>query len=113
MHELGILSSLVHTVEGIVRDEGLTEVEKIVIEVGELSGIVPRYIEQCYPAAVYKTFMEKTALELVVIPGIVKCRGCELVFNAIRSDLRCPGCGGQDLEILSGNDMIVREIVCR
>lgn len=113
MHELGILSALVHTVEGIVQDEGLTEVEKIVIEVGELSGIVPRYIEQCYPAAVYKTFMEKTALELVVVPGIVNCRGCGQVFNAAENDLFCPGCGGQDLDILSGNDMIVREIVCR
>ncbi len=113
MHELGILSALVHTVEGIVQDEGLTEVEKIVIEVGELSGIVPRYIEQCYPAAVYKTFMEKTALELVIVPGIVNCRGCGQVFNAAANDLFCPGCGGQDLDILSGNDMIVREIVCR
>lgn len=113
MHELGILSSLVHTIEGIVQEEGLTEVEKVVIEVGELSGIVPRYIEQCYPAAVYKTFMEKTELELVAVPGIVKCRDCGLVFNAAANDLRCPDCGGQNLEILEGNDMIVREIVCR
>ena len=101
MHELGILSSLVHTIE------------KIVIEVGELSGIVPRYIEQCYPAAVYKTFMEKTALELVTVPGIVKCRDCWLVFNAAANDFRCPDCSGQNLEILEGNDMIVKELVCR
>lgn len=113
MHELGILSSLVHTVEGIVKDEGLTEVEKIVIEVGELSGIVPHYIEQCYPAAVYKTFMESTALELIVVPGIVKCRSCGRVFNATANDLLCPDCGGQQIEILGGNDMIVSEIVCR
>jgi hydrogenase nickel incorporation protein HypA/HybF len=113
MHELGILSSLVCTVEEIVQDEGLTEVEKIVIEVGELSGIVPRYIEQCYPAAVYKTFMEKTALELVVVPGIVKCRECGCIFNAVSNDLRCSDCDGQNLEILGGNDMIVKEIVCR
>lgn len=113
MHELGVLNALVHTVEGIVREEGLTEVEKIVIEVGELSGIVPRYIEQCYPAAVYKTFMERTALELVVVPGIVKCRECGRVFNAAANDLSCPDCSGQNLEILEGNDMIVREIVCR
>lgn len=113
MHELGVLSALVQTVEGIVHKEGLTEVEKIVIEVGELSGIVPRYIEQCYPAAVYKTFMEKTKLEMIIVPGIVKCRSCGQIFNAVESDLRCPACSGQDLEILSGNDMIVSEIVCR
>lgn len=113
MHELGILNSLVHTIEGIVREEGLTEVEKIVLEVGELSGIVPRYIEQCYPAAVYKTFMEKTELALVAVPGIVKCRGCGQVASVKADDLRCPHCGGQRLEILGGNDMVVREIVCR
>jgi len=113
MHELGIINALVHTIEGIVKDEGLTEVEKVVIEVGELSGIVPRYVEECYPAAVYKTFMEKTALELTVVPGIVKCRCCSKVFNAVAADLRCPDCGGQNLEILGGNDMIVTQIVCR
>ena len=112
MHELGVISALVNTVERLVHDEGLTEVEKIVIEVGELSGIIPHYIEQCYPAAVYKTFMEKTALELITVPGIVKCRDCGLVFNAAGNDLRCPDCGAQDLEILGGNDMVVREIVC-
>ena len=113
MHELGILSSLVHTIEKIVKDEGLTEVEKIVIEIGELSGIVPVYIERCYPAAVYKTFMEKTELELIVVPGIVKCSDCQRIFNAVASDLRCPGCSGRNLEILSGNDMIIKEIVCK
>ncbi len=113
MHELGILSSLVHTIDGIVKKEGLTEVEKVVIEVGELSGIVPRYLEQCYPAAVYKTFMENTELELITVPGIVKCRECELVFNAAANDLCCPGCSGQNFEILEGNDMVVKEIVCR
>lgn len=113
MHELGILSALVNTIEGIIKKERLTEVEKIVIEVGELSGIVPRYVEQCYPAAVYHTFMEKTVLELIVVEGIVKCRGCGLVFHAVKHDFSCPDCTGQDLEILMGNDIIVKELVCR
>jgi hydrogenase nickel incorporation protein HypA/HybF len=113
MHELGILSALVRTVEKIVQDEGMTEVEKIVIEVGELSGIVPRYLEECYPAAVYKTFMEETALALVVVPGIVKCRDCGLVFHALEHDLCCPDCEGKNLDILGGNDILVSEIVCR
>lgn len=112
MHELGILSALVRTIEGIMQDEGLTKVDKIIIEIGELSGIVPQYIKQCYPAAVYKTFMEKTILELVVVPGLVKCRSCGRIFNAVINDLRCPDCIGQDLEILKGNDMIVKEITC-
>ncbi len=113
MHELGILNSMIHTLERTVREEGLTSVDKIVIEVGELSGIVPSYLEKSWPAARYKTFMENTELEMIVIPGIVKCRTCGRVFNAVDNDLHCPDCGGQDLEILEGNDMVIKELACR
>lgn len=113
MHELGIINAMVKTIERVVKDEGLTEVDTLVLEVGELSGVVPRFLEECYPAAVYKTFMEHTKLQLDVVPGIVRCRACGREFNAMRHDLRCPGCGGQDMEILGGNDLIIKEIVCR
>jgi len=112
MHELGVLNSMVHTIENIIKEQHLTKVHKLVIEVGELSGIVPRYLEQCFPAATYKTFMEETQLELIIIPGIVKCRSCGRVFNAIYSDLSCPNCSSLDMEILEGNDIIIKKIEC-
>lgn len=111
MHELGILNAMVHTIEDTLADEDYTAVEKIVVEVGELSGIVPRYLEECWPAARYKTSMENTQLELRVVPGMVKCRDCGRVFNGVAEDLACPGCGSSDMEMLSGNDMIITEIV--
>ncbi|SEW26656.1 hydrogenase maturation nickel metallochaperone HypA [[Clostridium] fimetarium] len=113
MHELGVLNSMVHTIERIINEQDLTEVQKLVIEVGELSGIVPRYLEQCWPAAAYKTFMENTELELIIIPGIVKCRSCGRVFNAVYSDLSCPNCESTQMDILEGNDIMIKEIVCR
>lgn len=112
MHELGLISAMVKSIEQIVREQGLHEVKKIVLEVGELSGVVPRYMEACYPAAVYKTFMENTVLDLETIPGIVRCRSCGKEFNAMAHDFACPDCGGQDMEILSGNDVLIKEIQC-
>ena len=38
MHELGILSAMVKTIEKIAETENLEKIEKIVLEVGELSG---------------------------------------------------------------------------
>ena len=96
MHELGILDAMIHTIEDVVREEGAEEVERIVLEVGELSGVVPRYLEECWPAARYKTSMEETELEVCVVPGIVKCRDCGSVFNAMGSDMRCPKCEDGD-----------------
>ena len=44
MHEVGIISSLVKTIEKMIQEEGMTEVQRVVLEVGELSGIVPEYL---------------------------------------------------------------------
>ena len=112
MHELGLISAMVKSIEVIVQEQGLHEVKKIVLEVGELSGVVPRYMEACYPAAVYKTFMENTVLELETIPGIVRCRRCGREFNAAAWDFSCPDCHSLDMEILSGNEVLIKEILC-
>lgn len=112
MHELGVISSMVKSIERIVKEEGCTQVQKIVLEVGELSGVVPHYMEVCFPAAVYKTFMEDCVLEMETIPGIVRCKDCGREFNAVAQDFMCPDCQGHDMEILSGNDVMIKEIVC-
>lgn len=112
MHELGVISAMVKTIEDIIHEQGLTQVHKLVLEVGELSGIVPRYMEACYPAAVYKTFMEDCVLEMETIPGIVRCKDCGREFNATAQDFTCPDCGSQDMEILAGNDVLIRELQC-
>jgi len=111
MHELGILSAIVKTVMDIMAKEGLTAVEKIVLQVGELSGVLPHYVEECYPAAVYKTPLEKTKLEMEVLPGIVRCKACGEEFSGVQFNLKCPKCGSENLEALTGRELIIKEIL--
>ena len=111
MHELGILSSMLKTLDQIMVDENLTHIEKIVLRVGEISGVVPAYIEECFPAAVYKTKYENMKLEMEVAPGIVRCNKCNEKFNAYQHDLKCPKCGSQDLFPLSGREFLIKEII--
>ena len=44
MHEVGIISSMLKTIEKVMEQENLTTVETIVLQVGELSGVVPHYM---------------------------------------------------------------------
>lgn len=110
MHELGVITSVIKTLEGIMIEEKLTHIEKIVLQVGELSGMVPHYIEECFPAAVYKTKFEDLKMEMEVVPGIVRCNKCGEEFNAYRHNLKCPKCRAEDLEALSGRQFIIKEI---
>ncbi len=112
MHEVGIISSMLRTIEQIMEDEGLSRVEKIVLQVGELSGVVPHYMEECFPAAVYKTRFQDTKMEMEIIPGLVQCENCNQRFNAYAHDLRCPDCGNNErLTALSGQELMIKEIV--
>ena len=111
MHELSIISALVKTVEQIMQQEGLTQVETIVLQVGELSGVVPHFVEECYPAAVYQTSLEQTKLKMEIIPGIVRCQDCGEEFSGYQFNLKCPKCGSERLDALSGREFILKEIV--
>ena len=111
MHEVGIISSMLKTIEEVMEQEQLTKVEKIVLQVGELSGVLPHYMEICFPAAVYQTQFQDTKLELDVVEGIAKCKRCGLEFNGLKYDLTCPDCGNRDeFERLSGSELIIKEI---
>lgn len=111
MHEVGIISSMLKTIEAVMEEERLTKVEKIVLQVGELSGVLPRYMEECFPAAVYKTRFQDTKLELDIVPGIARCDCCGEEFNGLRYDMICPGCGNRErFTRLSGDELIIKEI---
>lgn len=111
MHEVGIISAMLKTIEGVMEEENLTRVEKIVLQVGELSGVLPHYMRECYPAAVYKTRFQDTKLELDIVPGIARCLVCGEEFNGLKYDLTCPKCGNRDkFERLSGHELIIKEI---
>ena len=69
MHELGILYHIVEKVQKVVEDNQLVEVEAIVLQVGEQSGVIPKYLHNCFPAAVDGTMMENTVLEVEEIRG--------------------------------------------
>ena len=111
MHELGIVMHIAESVIEVMKEEELTEVQKIVLQVGELSSVIPRYLEECYPAAVDGTVLEKTKLEIEILPGNARCKDCGEIFNLIKNKRICPKCGADHWELLSGTEFNLKEII--
>lgn len=111
MHELGVVIEVVKTVENFAKKNGVTKIDKIVLQIGELSSMIPKYIEACYPAAVDGTTMEETKLEIEILPGNGICKACNKVFNFIQTKGKCPICGSKDNEIISGKEFMIKEIL--
>lgn len=111
MHEIGVMIEVVKMVENFARENKVTKIEKLVLQIGELSPMIPRYIEECYPAAVYGTSLEETKLEIEILPGNGICKDCNKVFNLIENKNKCPHCGSRNWEILCGKEFMIKEIV--
>jgi hydrogenase nickel incorporation protein HypA/HybF len=60
---------IVEKVQKVMADNALTEVEAIVLQVGEQSAVIPKYLQACYPAAVDGTPLAQTSLEIEIIDG--------------------------------------------
>jgi len=111
MHELGIMIEVVKTVENFARNNGVSKIDTLVLQIGELSPVVPRYIEECYAAAIDGTSLQDTRLKIEILPGNGICKGCNQVFNILEYKKKCPKCAGSDWEILCGREFMIKEIV--
>ncbi len=113
MHELGVVIEVVRTVLDFAERNGVTRIETVVLQMGELSSMVPKYIEDCYPAAVYGTKMQDTTLRIEILPGNALCGACGKVFNLLRNAGGCPACGSEEWELLGGKEFMIKEIAAR
>jgi len=111
MHELGVVIEVVKTVENFAKKNGVTKIDKLVLQIGELSSMIPNYIKACYPAAVDGTLMEETKLEIEILPGNGICKECNTVFNFLHSKGKCPKCGSNNNEVISGKEFMIKEIL--
>jgi len=110
MHELGICDAILKTVDGIAKEEELLCVRKVTLEVGMLSGVVPRFLEDCWQAVIDGTPYQDTELAIETINGLARCEDCGHEFSADLEKLYCPRCAGTRLTPLTGTDLTIKEI---
>lgn len=98
--------------ETFAQENNVEKIDTLVLQIGELSSMIPEYIHKLYPIAVEGTTLVNSKLEIEIIPGNGRCRVCHQVFNLLRANGTCPGCGGKTFEFLSGKEFFIKEIVC-
>ena len=111
MHEIGLVRSMCKTVLDYAEANGVETVEEIVCEIGELSLVIPEYVEKLYPVVTEDTPLKDTKLRIEIIPGLAECDDCDEIFNVVEHEGYCPNCGSFDKTVLSGKDFNIREIV--
>ena len=110
MHELAITQSLLDLVLAETAKAGTGKVLKINIVLGEMSGVVDRFVKFNFDLLSRNTVAEAATLSFRKITQQARCRKCGNVFRP--GDLRwnCPECEASELEIIAGNEMYLESI---
>ena len=112
MHEIGVLIEVVKSVEKFAKVNNVKKIDTLVLQIGELSSMIPKYMKSLYPASIEGTILEDSKLEIEILPANALCKSCNNVFNIILDKGICHKCKSKNCEILSGKEFYIKEIVC-
>ncbi len=108
MHELSIAASIVELAEQEARKHGAARVQTVYIQVGALSGVVKDSLLFVWEMACDGTLAAGSRLDVEEVPVQIRCGKClKETTLAETIDLRCPGCGGFQIEVQRGKELQV------
>ena len=110
MHEIGIVRQIVRTVTEYAEANDVKEIAEVVVDCGELSLVIPRYLRKLYGPVTEGTLLEGSKLVINEIPGMAECDDCDEIFNVVEHKGYCPACGSFEKTVLTGKDFGIREI---
>ena len=111
MHELGIVFHIIDTIEEIAKEQNLTSVASVTLEVGEVSTVIPSYLEDCWKWAVKRSeLMKESVLKSEIIKGVTYCEDCQNTYETVKYAKICPYCNSENTYLIQGNEVQIKEI---
>ena len=84
MHELSIVTYVIEQVDEIAKENKLTDIQSVTLEFGEVSGIIPEYLSDCWKWYAKKTpLIEHTEFKYEIIPAITWCDDCKTTYPTV------------------------------
>lgn len=111
MHEMGIVLHLAKTLDETAQQEQLTKIGKVVLQVGEVSGIMTdlftdawNYFKSRHPV------LKDSELVLEQIPAVTWCDSCKRTYETVKYGKECPFCHSGETWLVKGDECIIKEI---
>ena len=107
MHELSICQGLLREVARVAAENDALAVDRIVLQVGGLSGVEPPLLERAFEVARAGTLAAAAELEIREGPVVVECSQCDARGEVAVNRLVCPGCGDWRVQVVEGEELLL------
>jgi hydrogenase nickel incorporation protein HypA/HybF len=109
MHELSIAEAIVDVA---VRHARGRQVYRVEVKVGHLRQVVPSALQFAFELLADGTVLGGAELAIEEVPARGRCRTCGAETTMTQFPLQCSSCGGLDLELLAGEELLVEALEC-
>jgi len=110
MHEMAMAQEIINIVNTTLSDHPGKIATKVCVKIGEMAAVVPESLEFSYNALIQKTNLQKSHLEIEIIPITASCEKCHQEFDISDFEFFCPYCHSQQIRIKSGDELYISEL---
>lgn len=112
MHELGIVFYIIKDVKEAAEQNNVKKINSVTMELGEVSTVIPYYLEDCWKWAVKKEgpLLNEAKLVIEQIPAVTYCEGCGKEYPTVANGKTCPYCKSDKTYLLRGNEVMIKEV---
>ena len=112
MHELGIVFYIIRDVKEVALENNVDKVKTVVMDIGEVSTIIPDYLTDCWRwAADKEDLLRGCELKINTTPAMTYCEDCGKEYSTVEHGKKCPHCGSDRTYLLRGNEVEIKEII--
>ncbi len=110
MHELGIMTGVMESVEQAARGAGAERVLRIDLSVGVMTEAVEDALRFAFEALSENTLCEGAVFEIHMIEPLSVCLECGKEYTHDRFHMMCPECGSVFTELIAGKELQIDSI---
>jgi hydrogenase nickel incorporation protein HypA/HybF len=111
MHEFSLAKNIVEIAEKALRNNNLTFISKIELDIGQLSGVELQALQTALECLRMGNVIDKAEIIFNIIEARAVCRACHHEYQLNDFYTPCPVCNSFGPQIISGKDLIVKSIV--
>lgn len=111
MHELGVVFAMIDVLEDAAKENELTHIRAVNVDLGEVSGVVTEFFEDAWQWASGKNdLLHGAELDVHIVPAVTVCNACGKTYTTVEHGRTCPYCHSEDTELLRGRELEIRSI---
>jgi hydrogenase nickel incorporation protein HypA/HybF len=101
---------LIELCEKNAKANNAQKILKVDVKIGKLSGIEPHFLKLTFDTFKAKTVCDGAELAINIQNVVIKCLSCGAKSELSNNEFICKNCGGNDVKVEDGEDMLLMRL---